>query len=192
MSKVAGTAIPPEYRWGFLERPAERLRYAVIASLIKSHADRGLIVEIGADRGHLLGWLDPHQTTAFVAVDPDAALLETIKHEVIPVTRVAARMEDYVPEAGPVAALVASEVLFYVDAPAEHLVRIWRAAGPIGLVLVSTVRPIPGKPNWQRGYERVQRALAETGWPVLDRVIIDSATERLSWEVVALKPGSAR
>lgn len=164
----------------------------MIASLIKSHADRGLIVEIGADRGYLLTWLDPRRTTGYVAVDVDAAVLAKIGHEDIAVTHLASRMEDYAPEAGPIAALVASEVLFYVEAPGSHLLRIWRAAGHIGLALVSTVRPIPAKPNWQRGYDRVQRAVTETGWPVLDRVTVGSTAERLAWEIVALKPGPAR
>jgi hypothetical protein len=191
MDEQAKPSASAKDRWAFLDRPAERLRYAVIASLITSHAERGPIVEIGADRGYLLGLLDPERTTGYVAVDLDASALAGVRHDVIAVTREPTRMEDYVPDAGPIAVLVASEVLSYVDAPGPHLLRIWRAAGHIGLALFSSVRPVPEKPNWQRGYDRVQQAIGATGWPELDRVTVASASARLSWEVVALRPGRA-
>jgi hypothetical protein len=178
-------------RWGFLERPSERLRYGIIASLIRSQAQRGRVVELGAGRGELLGLLDPEQTDAYVAVDKDADLLARIDHDRIPVERVAAAVEAFAPSNQPIAALVASEVLCYVEAPLTHLLRLWRTASRIDLVLVSSVLPRADKPNWQRGYDRVRQAIEATGWRQLDTIRIGSAADALGWEVVALTPGTA-
>lgn len=114
-----------------------------------------------------------------------------LRHDTIPVTRHASRFEDFTLSAAPIAALVASEVLYYVEEPGRHLTRIWRSSGHVELALVSSVLPRPDKPNWRRGYDRVVAALADTGWPVLDRVRIESAEANLAWEIVALRPGSA-
>ncbi|MEZ5926528.1 MAG: methyltransferase domain-containing protein [Hyphomicrobiaceae bacterium] len=177
-------------RWTYLTRPSEQLRYAVIASLLKSLAPPGRVVELGSGHGHLLAWLDPAQVSAYEAVDIDAGLLSGLRHDRIEVTRKAQAVERYQPPAGPLAALVASEVLYYVEDPGRHLDRLWRATGAIDLVLISSVLPRPDKPNWRTGYERVRRAVAGTGWPVLDRVRIDSESDRLAWEIVALTPGA--
>jgi hypothetical protein len=181
----------PSNRWGFLERPSERLRYGIIASLIRSQAPKGSVVELGAGRGELLGFLDPEQSDAYFAVDTDAALLSHITHDRIRIERVESTLESYTPSAQPIAALVASEVLCYVEEPLAHLQRIWHAAGRIDLVLVSSVLPKAGKPNWQRGYDRVRQAIEATGWPELDTIRIGSAADALGWEVVALMPGAA-
>ena len=191
MKPAVAVASPATGRWQFLDRPAERLRYASIASLIRSSAGHGPVVEIGSGKGHLLGWLDPVETSEYVAVDMEAELLSGLRHDAIPITRHAARMEDFAPAGLPIAALVASEVLYYVEEPGRHLTRIWRSAGHIELAIVSSVLPRPDKPNWQRGYDRVTRALAETRWPVLDRIHIESAEANLAWEIVALRPGPA-
>ncbi len=191
MKPAAIVPSPATDRWQFLDRPAERLRYAAIASLIRSLAGRGPVVEIGGGTGHLLGWLEPDQTTGYVAVDLEADLLAGLRHHTIPIARHTSRMEGFMPEAAPIAALVASEVLYYVEEPAGHLTRIWRQAGHIELALVSSVLPRAGKPNWQRGYDRVSIAIAETHWPVLDRIRIESAESKLAWEIVALRPGTA-
>lgn len=191
MKPAAATQAPASDRWQFLERPAERLRYAAIASLIRSLAGHGRVVEIGGGKGYLLGWLDPVQTSGYVAVDTDARLLSGLRHALIPISRHAVPMEVFAPAPGPIAALVASEVLYYVEEPGHHLVRLWRAAGHIELALVSSVLPRPDKPNWQRGHDRVTHALAGTGWPVLDRIRLESAEDRLAWEIVALRPGPA-
>ncbi len=192
MSGIAVTAAPATGRWEFLDCPVERLRYAAIASLIRSSAGRGPVVEIGSGKGHLLGWLEPVETSEYVAVDMDAEFLSDLRHDTIPVTRHAARMEDFTPAGTPIAALVASEVLYYVEEPGRHLTRIWRAAGHIELALVSSVLPRPDKPNWRRSYDRVVAALADTDWPVLDRIRIESTEANLAWEIVALRPGTAR
>lgn len=178
-------------RWRFLERPSERLRYGIIASLIRSHAPKGPVVELGAGRGALLDLLDPEQTDAYIAVDTDAGLLAQIAHDRIAVERVETAVESFAPSPAPIAALVASEVLCYVEAPLAHLLRIWRAARRVDLVLVSSVLPRADKPNWQRGYDRVRQAIEATGWPQLDTIRIGSAADALGWEVVALTPGLA-
>lgn len=181
----------PSNRWGFLERPSERLRYGIIASLIRSQAPRGRVVELGAGRGELLGLLDPEQSDAYVAVDTDAGLLDRIAHDRIAIERVEKTVEAFTPTSQPIAALVASEVLCYVEEPLTHLLRLWRVSGQIDLVLVSSVLPRADKPNWQRGYDRVRQAIEATGWPLLDTIRIGSAADALGWEVVALTPGTA-
>lgn len=178
-------------RWAYLGRPSERLRYAAIGSLIRSHGLRGRIVEIGAGRGELLGWLDPAHVETYVAVDIDAHLLGELGHDRIAIERVNRALEIYTPERQPIAALVLSEVLYYTEVSSHHLMRIWRSACRIDLALVSTVLPRPDKPNWQRSYDRVRQALADTAWPVLDTIRIDSAAEQLAWEVTVLAPGPA-
>lgn len=189
--KSAHTRAPAIDRWHFLDRPAERLRYAVIASLIRSSAGHGRVIEIGGGSGHLLGWLTSDQATEYIAVDVDAGLLAELRSDTVHIRRNVARMEDFTPDAGPIAALVASEVLYYVEEPGSHLLRIWRSAGHIELAVVSSVLPRPDKPNWLRGYDRVARAIEQSQWPVLDRIRIESAETRLTWEIVALCPGSA-
>lgn len=181
----------PSNRWGFLERPSERLRYGIIASLIHSQAPKGRVVELGAGRGALLDLLDPEQSDAYVAVDTDAGLLDRIAHDRIAIERVETTVEAFTPSSQPIAALVASEVLCYVEEPLTHLLRLWRASGHIDLVLVSSVLPRADKPNWQRGYDRVRQAIEATGWPLLDTIRIGSAADALGWEVVALTPGPA-
>lgn len=192
MDTIDTQSRPSTERWRFLERPAERLRYAAMASLIKSFAGRGQIVEIGSGDGHLLGWLDPGMTSAYVAVDIETAALARLAHDRIAIVRQAARLEDFTPDANPIAALVASEVLYYVEEPGRQLLRIWRAAGHVEIALVSSVLPRPDKPSWQRGYDRVARAIGQTQWPVLDRIRIESAEAKLAWEIVALRPGAAQ
>ena len=192
MTTAVAAPAPATGRWQFLDRPAERLRYATIASLITSFAGRGPVVEIGSGDGHLLGWLDPAATPEYIAVDLDTELLSGLRHVAIPIVRRTSRMEDFTPEAAPIAALVASEVLCYVEEPGRHLNRIWNAARHIELAVVSSVLPHAGKPNWQRGYDRVIAALAETQWPILDRIRIESAATKLAWEIVALRPGPAQ
>lgn len=191
MSTPDATARPASDRWRFLERPAERLRYAVIGSLIRSLAGKGQVTEIGSGGGHLLRWLDAAQTTAYTAVDIDADLLSGLHHDRISITRHPIPMEEFVPPANPIAALVVSEVLYYVEDPGSHLMRIWQNAGEVELALISSILPKPDKPNWQRGYDRVTAAITTTGWRIIDRIRIESATERLAWEIVALRPGRA-
>jgi hypothetical protein len=191
MAQASSTAEPTADRWGYLERPAEQYRYAVMASLLHSHAGPGRVAELGAGRGHLLAWLDPRQVTAYEAIDIDAGLLAGLRHVSIAIARQHLSVEAYAPERGQLAGLVAAEVLYYVEEPGHHLLRIWRAAGAIDVALVSSVLPRPDKPNWRRGYDRVRGALAHTGWPILDTVRIESAADGLAWEVVALRPGVA-
>lgn len=182
---------PGAGRWDYLDHPVEQLRYAVMASIIRSHAGQGRVVELGSGRSRLLDWLSADQVTGYEGVDTDAGMLAGLQHDRIAIGRRQEPVETYVPSPGPIAALVASETLYYVESPATHLLRIWRVAGTVEVALVSTVLPQPGKPNWQRSYDRVRQALAETGWPVLDTYRLERVTDGLAWEIVGLLPGPA-
>jgi hypothetical protein len=162
-----------------------------MASMIRSYGGQGRVVELGGVGGYLLGWLDPGQISAYDAVDIDADLHAGLRHDRIPVTFSHQPIETYTPATTPTADMAASEVLYFVEAPGAQLLRIWRTVARIDIALISCVLPRFDKPNWQRGYDRVEQAIEATGWPVIDRIRVESTDAGLAWEVTMLRPGSA-
>lgn len=169
--------------WEFLERPAEQLRHAVVASLIARERP-GLVVDLGCGHGHLLRWLQPEIATGYLGVDQDAVLLKGLSHRALPVETIASTLEAFDPAGRVAGTLVCADVLYYIDDPDQVLARIVSGFTRLERIIATAIIPRPERANWVRSVGRMWEALGRLGWPELERVRVTSAAAQDGWDVV--------
>ena len=166
------------------------IRLSVIASMIGRHC-RGAVIDLGCERGELLGMLDPSRVTSYVAVDREAAMLAEIPpHAAIPISRVTASIETFVPTIAEAGAIVCAEALYFVDHADRVLADMVGRMSRLDAVIVSMVTPIPEKPNWARSVGRTSRELESLGWSLLERTRVwgEESGRHISWDIQAFDP----
>ena len=151
--------------WGFATSPYEREKYdATVLALGGRRYRRGL--ELGCSIGVLTARLAAH-CDLLLAVDVAEAALAQARGRLaaLPHVRVARReIPEELPD-GPFDLIVASEVLYYLDAPAlEAAVEAVAAAlEPGGSLLAVHWRPATR--TYPQGGDDVHARLAALGWP---------------------------
>lgn len=166
----------------FMDAPDEQIRHAVMASLIESYGP-GEVCDLGCGPGYLLRWLAPRFATRYVGVDVSATAVARFPVSDVPALPVVASIEAFQPEARPIGALVASEVLYMLADPGRELARIATTVPAFGVLIVSLIRGRPGKENWAKGSHIVRASLATAGWSEIERVAVDTTKSGKGWDI---------
>ena len=174
-------------RLDFLDQPHEQLRHAVISCLISQHA-RGEVIDLGCGRGHQLTWLRREDVPRYTAVDISATALAALPLSAIPADTVVSSIEDYHPPARAIGALICAEALYFLEDPVGALRRIAAETASVQALIVSLVVPSERKPNWRKDVERVWSAFETSGWPLIDKVRVESHVATIAWDVAIYHP----
>ncbi len=176
-------------RWNFLDNPDEQVRLACVAGFIAAHAP-GEVIDLGSGKGRLLNYARPGSISRYVAVDVARSALDEVPPAPFPIETHCLSIEEFTPEKRAVGTLVASEVLYFLDNPAEHVARIADACETLEAVVVSLLAPNPEKPNWCRAAERVWSGFNELGWARHQSVRVENDSKGTGWDVVLFLRGA--
>ncbi len=169
-------------RWDFLSSADEQTRLACIAAFIASYTP-GEVLDLGCGPGDLLTWIKPGCVSRYTAVDISEVALAKIPDQAFPVDRIALSLSDFQPPARDIAAVVASEVLYFVDDAADHVKRIVEGCASVGSVVISLVAPNQRKPNWQRASNRVWSQFDDIGWTCHQSVHVENHQRDAGWDL---------
>ncbi len=169
-------------RWDFLSSPDEQTRQACIAAYIASYVP-GEILDLGCGPADLLTWLKPGSVTRYTGVDISEVALAKIVDQPFPVDRGAASLSDYTPPERDFSAVIASEVLYFVEDAGRHVERIVDACASVKSVIISLVAPNERKPNWQRASNRVWSQFDDIGWTLHQSVRVHNDIRGAGWDI---------
>lgn len=176
--------------WDFLKSDAERARLRVIARMVAAHAP-GHLVDLGSGSGLLIPYLSPSLTPTCTCVDVAGEALARISRPGGPeVDKLAVDLNEYRPNPRPIAAIVCSEILYYLEDPAGVLNRWAAAAVGLRAVVVSIAEPGHRFAAWGTRVEEAWRQLDSLNWSIVDRTVIRHGAQR--WSVIAYRPENLR
>lgn len=176
--------------WDFLASPAEQNRLALIAALARGYA-RGTVIDFGCGAGLLARWLDPDYFSLYVGVDVTATAFERSNVPRVRTRWIQASIDCFAPDCpSPGSALVFSEVLYYLDRPVDHLVRLVAEYRP-GCVILSNAVPDERYAKYVEPIGTLWENVSQLGWRQFASLTLSDAIVSQSWRIAALGPVNA-
>jgi len=147
-------------------------------------SDLGRVLDVGAGIGQLLPRLDPRFVTEYIALDISSHALAQLPASDIPASRLNANIVARpLPSQERYDAIVASEVLYYLEDPMGVLDRLCENLSETGCLIISMGRPPPGREKWVPIIDGIWQDLDRSEWVFQDEVILTDVPSDLTWRV---------
>jgi trans-aconitate methyltransferase len=174
-------------QWSFLSDPPEQCRLALVAALAKLHG-KGTLIDFGCARGELRRWLDPEVFRRYVGVDITAAAFRDAGPSSVASEWIESDIARYQPALPiPGAALVFSEILYYLDRPERELQRLCERL-QAGCALVSITIPGTRHPEYRDRVDAIWEAIGALKWRRTADLTLNDERSGERWRIAALTP----